>query len=47
VLDLRDGKVATVTAFFTAQAFDQESAPVGYVAAVDFERFGLPIELKD
>jgi len=42
VLDLRDGKVAAVTAFFTARAFEGQAVPDGYVAAVDFERFELP-----
>lgn len=45
VLDLRDGLVAEVTAFFTVHAFE-EGEPEGYAAAVDFERFGLPELLK-
>lgn len=47
VLTLRDGKVAAVTAFFTAHAFEGDGAPVDYAAAVDFERFGLPDELRE
>jgi RNA polymerase sigma-70 factor, ECF subfamily len=42
VLDLRDGLVAGVTAFFTEHAFEGDDVPDGYVAAVEFERFGLP-----
>jgi RNA polymerase sigma-70 factor (ECF subfamily) len=37
VLNLRNGHVAAVTAFFTAHAFEGDSEPDGYVAAVDFE----------
>jgi RNA polymerase sigma-70 factor (ECF subfamily) len=47
VLDLRDGKVAAVTAFFTVHAFEEDSGPKSYIAAVDFERFGLPDELRE
>jgi RNA polymerase sigma-70 factor (ECF subfamily) len=47
VLDLRDGLIASVTAFFTEEAFEGESQPDGYVAAVDFERFGLPDHLSE
>jgi RNA polymerase sigma-70 factor, ECF subfamily len=47
VLDLRDGQVASVTAFFTAHAFEGGGAPKGFVAAVDFERYGLPTQLED
>jgi RNA polymerase sigma-70 factor (ECF subfamily) len=47
VLDLRNGQIASVTAFFTAQAFEGDGEPNSYVAAVDFERFGLPSELVD
>ena len=47
VLTLCDGYVAAVTAFFTSEAFEGGSEPKGYVAAVDFERFGLPNELSD
>jgi RNA polymerase sigma-70 factor, ECF subfamily len=46
VLDLRDGKVAAVTAFFTVHAFE-DGEPDGYIGAVDFERFGLPDELRE
>jgi RNA polymerase sigma-70 factor, ECF subfamily len=47
VLELRNGSVAAVTAFFTAHAFAEDGPPDGYVAAVDFSRFGLPDELRD
>jgi RNA polymerase sigma-70 factor (ECF subfamily) len=47
VLDLRDGHVAAVTAFFTTHAFEGDSEPDSYAAAVDFARFGLPEVLKD
>jgi RNA polymerase sigma-70 factor (ECF subfamily) len=45
VLNLCNGLVAAVTAFFTDQAFRGEDEPDDYVAAVDFGRFGLPDEL--
>ena len=45
VLDLHDGLVASVTAFFTAHAIER-GAPTRYVAAVDFARFGLPDVLR-
>jgi RNA polymerase sigma-70 factor (ECF subfamily) len=47
VLTLRDGYVAAVTAFFTDQAFEGDGESGGYVAAVDFERFGLPVEVSE
>jgi len=47
VLDLRGGHVAAVTAFFTVQALEGEGEPDGYVAAVDFARFGLPDTLRE
>lgn len=47
VLDLRDGYVAAVTAFFTDYAFEGDDRSVGYLAAVDFVRFGLPDVVSD
>jgi RNA polymerase sigma-70 factor (ECF subfamily) len=47
VLDLRDGLVAAVTAFFTTNAFERGSESDFYVAAVDFARFGLSEVIKD
>ncbi|HEY5265988.1 MAG TPA: RNA polymerase subunit sigma-70 [Acidimicrobiales bacterium] len=46
VLSLRDGFIAAVTAFFTVHAFGSDDGPGGH-AAVDFERFGLPDELRE
>jgi RNA polymerase sigma-70 factor (ECF subfamily) len=47
VLDLRGGLVAAVTAFFTVHAFEGDSVPDRYVAAVDFARFALPDVLRE
>jgi RNA polymerase sigma-70 factor (ECF subfamily) len=47
VLNLRNDKIAAVTAFFTAEAFESEGERNGYLPAVDIERFGLPSELLD
>jgi RNA polymerase sigma-70 factor (ECF subfamily) len=47
VLTLHDGYVAAVTAFFTVHAFEGDGEPEGYAAAVDFERFELPDEIRE
>jgi RNA polymerase sigma-70 factor (ECF subfamily) len=48
VLTIRDGLIASVTAFFTAQGLGRgEVSDDGYVDAVEFSRFGLPTELAE
>ena len=47
VIDLHDGLITAVTAFFTAEASGESEQPDDYVAAVDFKRFGLPDEVTD
>jgi RNA polymerase sigma-70 factor (ECF subfamily) len=45
VLTLEDDQIAAVTAFITAEGFD-EQVPGGRFARADFARFGLPVELR-
>ena len=47
VVDLRNGLIDSVTAFFTKEAFEDDVESRSYAAAVDFERFGLPAEVLD
>jgi hypothetical protein len=47
VLTLRGGLVESITAFFSAEGLDRAEANDGYVDAVEFSRFGLPLELVE
>lgn len=48
VLTIRDGLVASVTAFFTAPGLGRDdNHDDGYVDAVEFSRFGLPEEVSE
>jgi RNA polymerase sigma-70 factor (ECF subfamily) len=46
VLTIRDGLVQSVTAFFSGDEGGSNSDD-GYVDAVEFSRFGLPVELRE
>ncbi|MGC2486812.1 MAG: sigma-70 family RNA polymerase sigma factor [Acidimicrobiales bacterium] len=47
VLTLRDGLIEQVTAFFSAEGLGRSKDRDGYVDAVDFAEFGLPIEIVE
>jgi RNA polymerase sigma-70 factor (ECF subfamily) len=45
VLTIRDGLIEAVTAFFSADGLGLTGSQDGYVDAVEFARFGLPVEV--
>jgi RNA polymerase sigma-70 factor, ECF subfamily len=47
VLTLRDGLIEQVTAFFTTEGLGRSEKHEGYVDAVGFSDFGLPLELAE